>query len=70
MNYWGQSSSQGIGCLAMVESSMLWAGTGELKNRGEAVSSFVELETVFLLKSLGATIPDNLTLHLKMPRVR
>ena len=49
---------------------MLWARTGELENRSEAMSSFVEMKTIFVLKSLGATIPDNLTLHLKMPRVK
>ena len=66
----GEGSSEGVGCLAVVKSGMLRTRTGELENRSETVSSFVKLETVFILKSLGATIPDNLTLHLKMPRVK
>ena len=49
---------------------MLWTWAGELENRSETVSSFVEMETIFILESLGATIPDNLTLHLKMPKVK
>ena len=66
----GKSSSKGVCCLAVVESGMLWTRTGELENRSETVSSFVELEPIFILESLGATIPNNLTLHLKMPRVK
>ena len=66
----GKSSSEGIGCLAVVESGMLCTWTGELENGSETVSSFVELEPIFILESLGATVPDNLTLHLKMPGVK
>ena len=66
----GKSSSEGIGCLAVVESGMLCTWTGELENGSETVSSFVELEPIFILESLGTTIPDNLTLHLKRPRVK
>ena len=54
----------------MVESGVLWAGTGELENGSKTVSSLVETETVFILKSLRATIPNNLTFYLKMPRVK
>ena len=49
---------------------MLCTWTGELENGSETVSSFVELEPIFILESLGATVPDNLTLHLKMPGVK
>jgi hypothetical protein len=48
----------------MVESGVLCTWTGELENGSETVSSLVELETIFILESLGAAIPDNLTLHL------
>ena len=70
VDHLGESSSQGIGCLTVVKTSVLWAWVPELKDGRQAVSSFVQAETVLGLQSLRATIPYYLALYLRMPGVK